>query len=797
MPMKITLSVLIAGLIVFGGISPLDAEDIKPVVRIGIVTDGPWARHTETVDLFKKEILVLTMDEFDVQFPAEFSLNGQWTQTSIKNAIDTLLSDSGADIIITLGYISTHEIAKRRNVPKPVISPFVIDANVQNLPLKEGASGVDNLSYINFNKTVDRNIQAFREVTLFNNLTVLADSLIVESIPELHEHAVNTAKKKGIKLNIVTLETSIEEAVENLPPFTDAVLVSPLLRVTDEDFQTLVEELIKKKLPSFSFWGRDEVERGILASITPANTLHYIARNVAANVHDILRGENAGTLPTGFIFSEQFTINMATARAIDIYPSLSILTEADLLNEERKDITRVLTLESAVQEALAANLDLAAADRIVLAGEQSVLEARSTLLPQIGIGSSAELIDEDRAESSMGRNPERAWRAFADAQMPLYSDKVWSNYTVQKHFQDSLIEEREALKLDIIQTTATAYLNILRAKTIERIQKENLKLTRANLERARVRQTIGAAGPDEVYRWESEIAKDRQTVLESETTSMNTMNDLNRILNRSLEEPFVAQEAELNDPLLSISNKLFSTLVNQPKGFGSFSAFMVQEGLEASPELRRFDAEIAAKDREIVSAKRSFWLPDFSLQALISDRFAESGAGSDTPAGVDSANTTDWTVGVFATLPLFTSGQKRAALKRTQEELDALSIEREATSERIEERIRNAINITRSSYPSIQLSREAAEAAQKNLELITDSYTEGIKSIIDLLDAQNTALVADQRAANANYNFLIDLMNVQRAVGRFDFFLSEEDRQEWLHRYEIFSKESGVELREH
>jgi outer membrane protein TolC len=585
--------------------------------------------------------------------------------------------------------------------------------------------------------------------------------------------------------------------LKNIPPSTDAVLVGQLLRVSDEDFQTLVEELIKRQLPSFSVWGREEVEEGILASVTPANIVHYIARTVAVDVHDILRGENAGTLPAGFLFSEQFTINMATARAIDIYPSLSILTEADLLNEERKDISRVLTLESAVQEALVANLDLAAADRIVLAGAQSVIEARSALLPQIGIGSSAEIIDKDRAEFARGQNPERAWRGFADANMLIYSDKFWSNYTVQKHFQDSLMEEREALRLDIIQTAATAYLNILRAKTIERIQKDNLKLTRANLERARIRQTIGVAGPDEVYRWESEIAKDRQTVLESESVTMNAMNDLNRILNRPLQEPFIAQEAELSDPLLSVSDKLFSTLVNQPKGFGTFRAFMVQEGLEASPELRRFDADIAAKDRERVSAKRAFWLPDFSLEAIVSERFAASGAGSDPPAGVDSPNSTDWTVGVFATLPLFTSGQKKATLKRTQEELDGLKIERDATTERIEERIRNAINITRSSYPSIQLSRDAADAADKNLELITNSYTKGIKSIIDLLDAQNTALVADERAANANYNFLVDLMNVQRAVGRFDFFLSEEDRRAWLHRFEIFSREAGVELREH
>ncbi len=69
---------------------------------------------------------------------------------------------------------------------------------------------------------------------------------------------------------------------------------------------------------------------------------------------------------------------------------------------------------------------------------------------------------------------------------------------------------------------------------------------------------------------------------------------------------------------------------------------------------------------------------------------------------------------------------------------------------------------------------------------MTDTYRRGAASIIDLLDAQNQALVADEEAANAVYDFLIDLMRVQRAVSRFDFFGSPVETTRFFDRLESF-----------
>ncbi len=95
-----------------------------------------------------------------------------------------------------------------------------------------------------------------------------------------------------------------------------------------------------------------------------------------------------------------------------------------------------------------------------------------------------------------------------------------------------------------------------------------------------------------------------------------------------------------------------------------------------------------------------------------------------------------------------------------------------------------SLNRTRASCPGINLARDGADSAKRNLDLITDSYTQGIKSIIELLDAQNQALTADQAAANAVYNFLIDMMGVQRAMGFFVTFQAEDQQSAWIEKLE-------------
>ncbi len=128
--------------------------------------------------------------------------------------------------------------------------------------------------------------------------------------------------------------------------------------------------------------------------------------------------------------------------------------------------------------------------------------------------------------------------------------------------------------------------------------------------------------------------------------------------------------------------------------------------------------------------------------------------------------------------------------------LSGLRLDRESLAQQIEERIRVALFAASSTFAAIGLSAEAAAAAERNLELVTDSYSRGTVSIIDLLDAQNQALVAKEFAVNAVFDFLIDLMEVERATSTFDFFASEEGRSAWLNRLAEYYAARGKTVRE-
>jgi outer membrane protein len=761
-----------------------------PIVRIAIVRDGPTGRLPDITPLVKEEILKLTSEEFDVRFPETKSIEGNWEIEEIERSVDKLLADPEVDLLITLGYSATNYVCHKEKLPKPVVAPLVADARLQNLPLKEGASGVKNLSYIDSFISYERDIKVFREMVPFGNLVVLVRGTTLESIPWLEKKFRRLAYEYTIDIDIVPVEFSVDQALAAFPPETDAVYLMPLAQITPGEFRKLVYGLILRRLPSFSMLGRDDVEAGLLASVAPKDQFLRITRRIALNVQRILLGEKASTLKVAFPLGEKLTINMATGRAIGFYPSWSALTEAELLNEKVERLERRLSLDSAVRESLAANLDLAAENRNVAAGEQVVKQARSVLLPQVDLDAKGEIIDDDRAQISSGATPERSVTGSATATQLLYDEDSWSNYTVEKDFQTTRQERRNTVELDIIRDAAVAYLNVLRAKTLERVEKSNLKLTRANLERALVRVSIGIANRSEEFRWESEIARNRSSVLFAQARTRQTENRLNRLLNRPLEERFATIETDLRDPLLIVSDTRLFPYVDNPRNFRTYSDFMVAEGLEIAPELLGFDAAISAQERILLSAKRAFWLPSFAAQGSVSELLAESGEGKRSDSSLDD---TDWRVGVFATFPLVEGGGKFATIKRAREELSRIQLEKQATSERIDQRLRSALHQASASYPNIRLSRSAAEAARRNLDLVTDQYARGLVSIVDLLDAQNSSLRADQDAENAVYNFLIDWMDVERATGRFDFLMTQGEREGYFQRLEVFFNKAGIE----
>jgi outer membrane protein TolC len=69
----------------------------------------------------------------------------------------------------------------------------------------------------------------------------------------------------------------------------------------------------------------------------------------------------------------------------------------------------------------------------------------------------------------------------------------------------------------------------MRARTLERIERDNLRRTRSHLQLARVRLSVGTAGQGEVYRWESELATGQKRAIDANSRRNLAEISLNRV----------------------------------------------------------------------------------------------------------------------------------------------------------------------------------------------------------------------------------------------------------------------------
>lgn len=772
---------------------------------IGIVGDGPQPRPTVPLDLLQNEIADLVRGEFDVTLPESKRLDGNWTLEGVRGAIRRQLEDPDVDIIITTGVVASNEAARMQSLNKPVIAAVVADAQLQAFPVARAGnrvvSGKPNFVYlarvrlegegdVTFGTTnIDEAIDTFFNAVRFEHLAVLADQLTLDSIPVLEQRkAPEVSSRLGASVTVIPVTDSAQSALNAIPMDADAVLVGPLLRLGTSGLRELADGLIARQLPSFSLLGRSELEYGLLMASggREQDGIRY-ARRLALDVQSILLGDAPSEIDVAFAEPQRLAINMRTAEAIRFSPRYAVLADAEQLFSDEL-AGESLSLAEAMAESLESNLELrAAAVEPLLAGEDVSL-ARAQLWPQLGFGTGAVRIDADRANPLF--QAERTVDAQISGSQILYSDDARAALMIARYLDVAADQGYQISVLDTLHSAARAYLTVLRAAALETVQRSNLEVTRRNLELARVRESIGFSGRGDVLRWESQLATDRQDLIARESDRRVATTDLNRILNRSQNQPLVPAGEDVARSIALFEDDRFRAFIDNAAVWETFQNFLVQQTLQQSPELMQQDQLIAAQERQVLAARRKYYVPELTLSGTRGTVISRGGAGSNVSAlGVDDYT---WAIALDANWPLLTGGALRARVSQNRYALTQLERQRAALAEGLEARTRAALHRAAGSYPAVELSMDAARAAGENLALVTDAYVRGAVSVTELIDAQNAALASDLRAADAQYAYLIDVVDILRSTADFSLLLDRESTELWFREVEAYFREREV-----
>ncbi len=745
------------------------------LIRIGFVIDGPSTSLQDIRNSFEHEIKDLLTPENEVQIR---DFLGDWTDQGAHRVVDEAFASNSVSLVVGIGPIVSNDISLRKKLPKPSFAPYILDSQVQRLPYAAGTSGVRNLNYIAFTSHLERDISVFQQLKPFRHLAMLSNATVLRAVDTLEPGLVALGKRLKLDVQVVAIEDSVDQTLKVLPSNTEAVYLLPLPQITLQNVERLIDGLNCRGIPTFAFSSRSLVESGIMATLTPDLATKRLARRIALNIQRYLGGQPLETMPVVMTTEEQLILNMETASEVGVVPSWDLLIDADVVNENRSLPGPYLTLLDAVDEALSANSDLAAARQALAVGLQQVRKAAAPLLPQVQVGALARIIDRDRAIIALGTEPQAALFSTASASQVLYSNKLWGNLSIERRKQIARWEGFVSTHNETVFNVATAYFNMLRAKTLHDIQLSNLRLTRSNLKTARHRVAIGEARSTEVFRWESEVATNRTNAIRAQYQMRSAMVALNRLLNRDQCESISVEDISSDDPCWILNGIWFDHNLADTTGLDLLSEFELMEGLSLSPQMRQLRTLIEAQAEAVNVAKRSFYTPDINFAADVRERAAAGGAGQAPIVPLFPFNRTNFSVGVTVTYPLFTGGARIAEKEQAIDELLRLQCELSSVEQQLEQGIRTGLNSATASYAAIRLSRESAEAADKSRNQVADAYTEGNATVVDLLDAQNQALVAASVSANAEYDFLIDLVKLQSIVGRFDFLMTCDERDE-------------------
>ncbi len=755
---------------------------------IGILKDGEWPVLDDLLAQIQAELEILVEGEFEVRFPAEKVADAGWQLELLGERFDDLLGDDAVDLVVTLGLASSQlALNQDRPLTKPVVAPLVIDVGTGNLPSAERGSGVENLTYVSIPNTLSDELATFQEVAPFARLALLVNEELVPAIGALIADTTSLAEEAGVEVSFVPAGRDARSVVAALPAEVDAAYIFPL-RQTPEQLGALVGALTERGIATFSGLGREHVELGALATIAPEDWRSRLARRVALNIQRILLGETPAEIPVAYRQGRRLLLNMETLRRLDASPRWEVLLEAERLFDERADLP-LLDLASAVGRAVESNLDLAAERLGVAAGSAQVEQARGQFLPSLELSLTGLEIDSESAAASFGSQPKRSWDGGLSLSQVIYSEGVLGNLAIERLLQLGREAFLEQLQLDIALDSSTAYLNLLRARNLVRVQRNNLRLTRANLDLAEMRRDVGAASYSEILRWRSQIASDRQSLVTAESNVQAAIIALNQLLHLPLEEEFRLEDVTLDDETLTPGQDQFRGYIETPKHYATLREFTVARALKRAPELVRLDSSVSAQRRVLRIARRAFWMPDVAAQASLEDRLDESGVGSEIDSPADDSS---WSVALSARLTLL-GGGRRAAVLAAEHELEELIQLRASTAEKIEQGVRSSMVATRASFTNVTLAQEAASAAAENLELVQDAYARGVVGVLELLDAQSASLQAEIGATDAVHDFFIDLMTLQRVSNRFDFFVDGAARSAWYAELEEYFAERGVE----
>ena len=395
------------------------------------------------------------------------------------------------------------------------------------------------------------------------------------------------------------------------------------------------------------------------------------------------------------------------------------------------------------KQARLSNPDLrkSAADRD--AAFEKINEARSPLLPQLGLG--ADYTYNNGSRDNSGINSKDATATLSLTQT-IFDMSKWRALTLQEKAAGVQDVSYQTDQQALILNAATAYFNVLSAiDSLSYIEAEKKAIYR-QLDQTTQRFNVGLVAITDVQNARSQY----DTVLANEVTFRNNLDNAVEQL-RQVTGNYYPELASLNVERLKMDKP-------QPVK----NLLKEAEARNLALLTARLNQDLA---REQIRYAEDGHLPTLGLSASTgASKTNYSGKNTNTQQ-YDDRHLGQSQIGLNFSLPIYSGGSVTSQVKQAQYNFVGASEQLESAHRSVVQNVRSSFNNVNASLSSVDAYKQTVVSSQSSLDAMEAGYQVGTRTIVDVLDATSALYQAKQNLSQARYNYLINQLNVKSALG--------------------------------
>ncbi|MBQ7444184.1 MAG: TolC family protein [Bacteroidaceae bacterium] len=292
---------------------------------------------------------------------------------------------------------------------------------------------------------------------------------------------------------------------------------------------------------------------------------------------------------------------------------------------------------------------------------------------------------------------------------------------------NTIQEQIAQLYVQILYTTESCNVNSQLAATAQQ-----------QLDRARERYAVGDLARADVAQLESQLAQAKYDVVNAQTQVAGYKRQLKELLQIDISQEFDVAGEELSD------ERAMALVPDKQEVYNA--------ALQQRPEIRAAELQTQSADLQLNIAKRGY-LPTIGMSAGIGDSHYTA---SEESFGEQMKRNLNGSVGLNISVPIFDNRRTRTAiekakLQRTNAQLDLINQQTTLGSN-----IENIWLQATTAQQRFVAAKVAVESQETNYELINEQFKAGLKNIVDLLQARDNLLQAQQSRLQSKYTTILN-----------------------------------------